>query len=75
MLLTKGASALEGLRYILLSLSLQNQDPLDDVSQFAKGYEDYLQCPLQVNTSPFPILFSRLSDKIQVLSDRIATAS
>ena len=26
----------------------QNQDPPDKVMQFAKGYEDYLQCPLQV---------------------------
>lgn len=25
------------------------QDPLDSVAQFAKGYEDYLQCPLQVS--------------------------
>ncbi|KAI0207199.1 Protein arginine N-methyltransferase 5 [Lamellibrachia satsuma] len=25
----------------------QNQDPPDKVMQFAKGYEDYLQCPLQ----------------------------
>ena len=27
---------------------LQTQPELDNVSQFAKGYEDYLQCPLQV---------------------------
>lgn len=25
----------------------KTQDPLDSVSQFARGYEDYLQCPLQ----------------------------
>ena len=24
------------------------QEPLDNVEMFAKGYEDYLQCPLQV---------------------------
>jgi len=29
-------------------LNLQTQPHLDNVSQFAKGYEDYLQCPLQV---------------------------
>ena len=27
----------------------QTQPELDNVSQFAKGYEDYLQCPLQVH--------------------------
>ena len=26
----------------------QTQEPLDTVSQFAKGYEDFLQSPLQV---------------------------
>ncbi|ELU14784.1 hypothetical protein CAPTEDRAFT_161444 [Capitella teleta] len=25
----------------------QTQEPVDNVTQFAKGYEDYLQCPLQ----------------------------
>jgi protein arginine N-methyltransferase 5 len=25
----------------------KNQEPPDNISQFAKGYEDYLQCPLQ----------------------------
>lgn len=25
----------------------QNRDSLDEVAQFARGYEDYLQCPLQ----------------------------
>ena len=26
----------------------QQHDPVDQVTEFAKGYEDYLQCPLQV---------------------------
>ena len=29
---------------------LQTQEPLDNVEMFAKGYEDYLQCPLQVSS-------------------------
>lgn len=31
-----------------ISMIQQSQPALDNVSQFAKGYEDYLQCPLQV---------------------------
>ena len=28
----------------------ETQEPADHVAQFAKGYEDFLQCPLQVGT-------------------------
>lgn len=27
----------------------ETQEPPDNVAQFAKGYEDFLQCPLQVS--------------------------
>ena len=33
----------------VIVLSWQTQEPLDNVERFAKGYEDYLQCPLQVS--------------------------
>ncbi|XP_068672225.1 protein arginine N-methyltransferase 5-like isoform X3 [Montipora foliosa] len=36
-----------GLYYKYLAHLYQTQPELDNVSQFAKGYEDYLQCPLQ----------------------------
>ena len=29
-------------------IPFQTKPPLDCYSQFSKGYEDYLQCPLQV---------------------------
>lgn len=39
----------KGIRSYQLYLDhlFKTQDPPDNVSQFAKGYEDYLQCPLQ----------------------------
>ncbi|XP_031565101.1 protein arginine N-methyltransferase 5-like [Actinia tenebrosa] len=36
-----------GFYYQYLEHVYQTRPALDDVSQFAKGYEDYLQCPLQ----------------------------
>ncbi|XP_022790017.1 protein arginine N-methyltransferase 5-like [Stylophora pistillata] len=36
-----------GFYYQYLAHLYQTQPELDNVSQFAKGYEDYLQCPLQ----------------------------
>ena len=37
--------------YQYLEFLFQNRDPPDSVEMFAKGYEDYLQCPLQVGVT------------------------
>ena len=38
--------------YQYLEHLYNNREAPDSVEQFAKGYEDYLQCPLQVRNAP-----------------------
>jgi len=48
----------------------RQQEPSDIVTQFSKGYEDYLQCPLQVRIlylRLYSMVYSCMSDYITMI--------